>query len=249
MELVLFALWCFPVALAGGLVGLVLGNIRLPATLLAASSAAAGGGANLAISAISAATAASTHVRAGRVDWRLVAWMAPPSIAGAVLGGSLAGELPEAALLSAIAVVLVVSAIQLLVRKPRTRADGAAGEEPAIGAAVASGFGVGVLGGLVGLILGSLRMPALLQWVRLPVRTAVGTNVVVGFMVGVAGALAHLPNATPDLELIAVGGAASVPGALLGSRLTGRLSEEQLIRAIAVVLLVAAAGCVAQALR
>ena len=33
MELLAFAVWCFLVALAGGLVGLVLGNIRLPATL------------------------------------------------------------------------------------------------------------------------------------------------------------------------------------------------------------------------
>ena len=57
MELALFALWCFLVAAAGGLVGLVLGNIRLPATLLIASGAAAGAGANLAISAIAAAMA------------------------------------------------------------------------------------------------------------------------------------------------------------------------------------------------
>jgi uncharacterized membrane protein YfcA len=46
---------------------------------------------------------------------------------------------------------------------------------------------------------------------------------------------------------VVVGAAASMPGALLGSRLTGRLSEPQLIRAIAVVLLVAAGGCIAQA--
>jgi hypothetical protein len=44
MDMVLFAAWCFIVAFAGGLVGLVLGNIRLPATLLVATSPAAGGG-------------------------------------------------------------------------------------------------------------------------------------------------------------------------------------------------------------
>ena len=66
MELALFAAWCFLVALAGGLVGLVLGNLRLPATVFVASSAAAGGGANLAISAIAALTAATVHIRAGR---------------------------------------------------------------------------------------------------------------------------------------------------------------------------------------
>jgi hypothetical protein len=39
------ALWCFLTAVAGGLVGLVLGNIRLPVIVLAASSPAAGAGA------------------------------------------------------------------------------------------------------------------------------------------------------------------------------------------------------------
>jgi uncharacterized membrane protein YfcA len=70
------AVWCFVVALAGGLVGLVLGNIRLPVVLLAASSPAAGAGANIGISAVAAATASIAHVRAGRVNWRLFAYWA-----------------------------------------------------------------------------------------------------------------------------------------------------------------------------
>jgi hypothetical protein len=45
-------LWCFLTALAGGLVGLVLGNIRLPAVVLAASSPAAGAGVLRAVGAI-----------------------------------------------------------------------------------------------------------------------------------------------------------------------------------------------------
>ena len=36
MDLALYAIWCFVVAFAGGLVGLVLGNLRLPATLVVA---------------------------------------------------------------------------------------------------------------------------------------------------------------------------------------------------------------------
>ena len=74
-----------------------------------------------------------------------------------------------------------------------------------IPAAVASGAAIGLLGGIVGLILGSLRMPALLRLVgEVPLR-AVGTNVAIGFFVGVAGALGHLPNAAPDLAPLLVG--------------------------------------------
>lgn len=232
-------------ALAGGLVGLVLGNIRLPAVLLLAASPASGGGANIAISGIAAATASVTHVRAGRVNWRLVAWMGPPSIVGALVGGYLAGEVPEALLLVAIGAVLIYSGVDLLRRKVAPRGEG---DRLDIRAAVASGLVVGLLGGFVGLILGALRMPALLRLVGEVPSRAVGTNLVVGVMVGVAGLIGHLPNAAPDLDLLLVGAAASIPGALLGARLTGRLSEAQLIRAIAIVLIVAGAAAVVQAL-
>lgn len=255
MELTLFALWCFVVAAAGGLVGLVLGNIRLPATLLLASSAAAGGGANLLISAAAASAASVAHIRAGRVNWRLFMWMAPPSIAGAILGGYLAGVIDEDALLICIAAVLLYSGIDLLRWRPRSRppaADGDASVAPTTDAfdrraAVLSGALIGVLGGLVGLILGTLRMPALLRFVGEPARRAVGTNLTVGFCVGIAGALGHLPSVAPDWRLAAVGAAASVPGALIGARLTGRLSELALVRAISAVLLVAATVMALQA--
>ena len=216
MELALLAVWCFLVALGGGLVGLVLGNLRLPVVLLVASSPAAGAGANIAISAVAAATAAVAHIRAGRINWRLFWWMAPPSILGAVAGGYLSGVLPERTLLLAIAAVLLSSGIGMLrsgERPPRRR--GTEDEEHPgldIPVAVASGAAIGLLGGIVGLILGSLRMPALLRLVgEVPFR-AVGTNVAIGFFVGVAGALGHLPNAAPDVTPILVGGAASIPG-------------------------------------
>jgi len=249
VELVLLAVWCFVVALGGGLVGLVLGNLRLPVVLLIASSPAAGTGANIAISAVAAGTAAVAHLRAGRINWRLLGWMAPPSVLGAVAGGWLSGVLPTRALLLAIAAVLLASGLGMLREprgKPARRRHATDGLD--VPAAVASGAAIGLLGGIVGLILGSLRMPALLRLVgEVPAR-AVGTNVAVGFLVGIAGALGHLPSEAPDLTPIVVGGAASIPGALLGSRFTGRLSERQLIRAIGAVLLVAAAAMVVEAI-
>jgi hypothetical protein len=228
-------------------VGLVLGNIRLPAVLLLATSPAAGAGANIGISAVAAASASIAHLRAGRVNWRLFAWMAPPSIAGALLGGYVSGVLPGDVLLIAIALVLLYSGIELL-RKPeaKPRREGRDGLD--IPAAVLTGAAIGLLGGIVGLILGSLRVPALVRIVGEAPAKAVGTNVTIGFCVGVAGVIGHLPSDPPDWDVLAVGAAASIPGALLGSRLTGRLSDEALLRAIGVVLLIAAAAMVADAL-
>lgn len=245
MEYPAVALWCFVVALAGGLVGLVLGNLRLPVVLLAASSPGAGAGTNIAISAVAAGTASIAHIRAGRINWRLFAWMAPPSILGAVAGGYVSGKLAGDVLLAVIAAVLLVSGADLL--RGRRPPPARSGEDLDVRAAVLSGAVIGLLGGIVGLILGSLRMPALLRLVgEVPAR-AVGTNVAVGFWVGLAGLAGHLPSAGPDWGLLGVGAAASIPGALLGSRLTGRLSEAQLLRAIGAVLVVAGAACAAQA--
>ena len=249
LELIAFVAWCFAVALAGGLVGLVLGNIRLPLVLLLASSPATGAGANIGISGVAALAAAGVHVRAGRINWQLFGWMAPPSMVGAVVGGYISGVLPEAVLLGIIGALLLYFGIDLL--RPRRQAPRprAADEAPRldIRAAVVTGALIGVLGGLVGLILGSLRMPALLRYVgEVPAR-AVGTNLAVGVCVGAAGVIGHTPEGV-DWNLLGIGAAASVPGALLGARLTGRLSERQLLRAIGAVLVVAGCATIAQAL-
>jgi uncharacterized protein len=252
LELVLFCAWCFAVALAGGAVGLVLGNIRLPAVLLVTSSPAAGAGANIGISGVAAFAAAAAHIRAGRINWLLFAWMAPPSMAGAVAGGLVSGAIPDTALLIVIGLTLLYFGVDLLVKEWRAAPGGrTAGETPPghdldFRAAVVSGALIGLLGGLVGLILGALRMPALLRWVgELPHR-AVGTNLAVGFWVGVAGVVGHLPGGV-DWTALGAGAAASVPGALLGARLTGRMSERQLLRAIGAVLVVAGTATVVQA--
>jgi uncharacterized protein len=223
----------------------VLGNLRLPVIVLAASSPAAGAGANIGISAVAALAAAVTHVRAGRIDWRVFAWMTPPSIVGAIAGGLVSGAISGEVLLVAIGVTLIVFGIDLL-RPHRSRPPAGTGSESAP-AAVVSGLAIGLLGGFVGLILGSLRIGALLRFVGADAFRAVGTNVSVGFCLGVAGVLGHLSGGV-DWTLLAVGAAASVPGALLGSRLTGRLDEHQLLRAVGAVLVVAGAALTAQGL-
>jgi uncharacterized membrane protein YfcA len=149
-------------------------------------------------------------------------------------------------LLAAIAFVVLYGAVEVArYRRPSETRE--LGRRELLLNAAAIGFGVGVIGGIVGLILGSLRVPALLKIVgERPARVA-GTNLAVGFWVGVFGAIGHLPSDPPDWKLAGLGAAASIPGALIGARLTGRLSEIQLVRAIAGVLLVAGIATGAQA--
>lgn len=150
MDLLAVALWSFAVAVAGGVAGLVLGNLRLPVVLQFSSTAAAGAGANVAISAASALTASIAHWRGGRIDWRLFWLMAPPSLLGGIAGGLASGLLPQRLLLATIALVVLYGAVELT----RHRRRAAPAEAPSGGrwVAIAIAFAVGVLGGLVGLI-------------------------------------------------------------------------------------------------
>lgn len=227
-------IWCFLVALAGGLLGLVLGNIRLPVLLLVGANPAAAAGANIAISGLAAATASLAHIRARRVHWRLVAWMLPPSVAGAIGGAYAAGRLPAETLRIVIGSALLVFGIDLL--RPRRAPLPPPRDTPDLRAAVLAGAAIGVIGGLIGLILGTLRVPALIRWVGEDYLKAIGTNLVVGVAVGAAGLLGHLPTGV-NWTLLAVGAASSIPGALIGSHFTGRLSATALLRAIGVILL------------
>lgn len=227
------------------MLGLVLGTLRLPFVILATGSPLAAAGTNIAISAAAAGAGGLRHARDGRVDWRVVAWTGPPSVVGAVLGALLAGDVSEAMLYGLIAAVLVWSGVDLALRPiaPRPR------DRLRVGRGSGLAFAIGVLGGAVGVILGTLRMPALVRSVGLDVRRAAGTNLVVGFLLGVAGFATYAAGEGVDWEVLAAGLAGALPGGWLGARATGRISENALRLALGVVLVVVGAVFAVQAAR
>jgi uncharacterized protein len=149
---------------------------------------------------------------------------------------------PETALLAGIAAALLWNGVQLLFELgiPRRARD------PRVAAVVAGGI-IGLIGGAVGLILGTLRLPALLGRVGIPAARAVGTNLVVGFFLGVAGFVGHAVQREVEWPVLAVSVAAAVPGAWLGARLTGRMSERVLKRAIGAALVAVGAAIAIEA--
>jgi len=227
------------------MLGLVLGTLRLPFVILATGSPLAAAGTNIAISAATAGAGAVRHARGGRVDWRVVAWTAPPSVVGAVAGALIADDVSESLLYGLIAAVLVWSGIDLALRPiaPRPR------DHLRVGRGSGLAFLIGVLGGAVGVILGTLRMPTLVRSVGLDVRRAVGTNLVVGFLLGVAGFATYAAGEGVDWDVLAAGLAGALPGGWLGARATGRVSEDTLRLALGVVLAVVGTVFAVQAVR
>jgi uncharacterized membrane protein YfcA len=214
------------------MLGLVLGTLRLPLLVLATGSPLQAAGTNIAVSAAAAATGGLRHARERRVDWHVVRWTAPPSVAGAVVGALLADQVSENVLDAIIAAILVWSALDLALRPIRARPR----ERLRVVRGGALALGIGFLGGSIGVILGTLRMPALVRSVGLDVRRAAGTNLVVGFLLGLAAFVVHAASLRVDWVVLAAGMVGAMPGGWLGAKATGRFPEEALRFALGVVL-------------
>ncbi len=87
------------------------------------------------------------------------------------------------------------------------------------------GFGVGLLGGMVGLVLGSIRMPAMISILKLPPRIAIGTNLASSSVMGSVGVIGHLMNGNIDYVVLYAMGPPAMLGAFMGAKYTNRINE------------------------
>ena len=239
LSLVLLILATFGIGVVGSLAGLVLGNLRLP-LLLGFLAPAVAGGTNVTVSGAGAAAGVMTHLRGGRFDRQVFAIMAPPSVVGAVLGGFLSGLVPGTLLVLVVVIVVLEQGLELIWSDSRPAPTGLPRAEVPRNARwaallAAAGFGIGILGALIGLILGTVRLPAMLR-AGVNVRDAIATNLAVGAVVGLAALVGHLLGGTIDLLLAGLLVPAAVAGSVVGARLTGELSERSLRKVVGGVL-------------
>ncbi len=89
-------------------------------------------------------------------------------------------------------------------------------------------FGVGILGGFVGLALGTMRLPAMLLMGMAP-PIAGGTNILVSSLASLSGAIRHLREGRVDRRIVLVMGIPAFIGAFIGGFLSdfraGRLAS------------------------
>ncbi|MAF37527.1 MAG: hypothetical protein CL696_01365 [Chloroflexi bacterium] len=228
------------VGLLGGFVGLALGTMRLPAMLLMGMAAPTAGGTNILVSSISSIFGAIRHIREGRVNFKLVAIMGGPAFAGAFVGGFLGGRVSESLLLSAAGLLVLWQGVELRMRgRAVAAADDFLTEYSRKRIVLGGGMGltVGLLGGAVGLILGSIRLPALIRVLKVDPRIAAGTNLVIGFVMGSLGWVGHAIKGDVDYQLLILMGAGAAVGSYFGAKLTGKVDLATLIGAMGYVLL------------
>ncbi len=83
---------------------------------------------------------------------------------------------------------------------------------------------IGIIGGLVGLVLGSIRLPAIINILKTEPKIVVGTNMLISSVMGMAGFIGHLINNEVNFLYLIVLGPSAMIGGFLGAKYTNRLS-------------------------
>ena len=189
--------------------------------------------ASLAIVGATSLWAGVAHWRAGNVRPSAAGLFAVVGAVGASLGARLTPLVdPRHLLLGFAGLMIVVGAAML--RQP---GRGAKGEGSAAALALAA-LVVGVLTGFLGVGGGFLLVPALNLLGRLPIRTSIGTSLIVIFTNSAAGLATHLGQSHLAMVPILAFTAAAIIGAVLGQRL-GRAVSLGRLRSLFAVMVIA----------
>ncbi len=179
-----------------------------------------------------------SHARAGRVQWRTGLIFGAAGMTGAFIGGQVGSHLPGTLLLGAFSVMMGVTAVAMI--RGRKSIKSAHHKGLPVFRIIIDGLVVGLVTGLVGAGGGFLVVPALALLGGLPMPIAIATSLLVVSMksfAGFAGYALQFGNGSfvslnPETEinwsvtLIVTAGA--VIGALIGSRMVGKIHPDKL---------------------
>lgn len=230
----------------GLLIGMVVGSVGGGGAILALPVLVYGLGqpvgpastASLLVVAIAAGLGAGALARKGHVCWGLAAAFTPPAALGAILGTYANGQVsPKLLVLSFVPIMAVASAATWRRAGEAEDEDGLADCPPTDTRRVLlAGAGVGLLTGFFGVGGGFVIVPVLTLWLGVCFRRAVATSLVIITLTGLVALGSHLVASTDlDVPVTAALAFATGVGAILGTRVGGRLPQAALGRAFAVV--------------
>lgn len=236
--LVLELLIGFGIGLALGLLGGGGSILTVPALVyVAGQTPHAAVSTSLVIVGANSLLGASFHRAQGNLHWRVAALFGGAGMGMAYLAAQVSRWFSPALLLVAFAtLMLVIGGLMLFQPTPPAASAPARWRWPVV---LASGAGVGLITGILGVGGGFLIVPALVMLVGLPMAQAVGTSLIIITMNSVAGLLGHLGQ-TLDWTLTAIFVITGLAGTWAGARLAHRLPADVLRRAFAVFILVLA---------
>ena len=241
LSLAILGILGLAIGFVGGLVGLVLGVIRFPLILGTEVSASITAGTNIGISTLGALTAAIRHYRQHNIHLRIFVIMASTGAVGGFLGARVTKFVPVDLLFLIIGIIVSYEAY-VLISGSRKRNEYKIQNTKRNSTFIESciGFGIGFLGGVVGLVLGSIRMPAMISVLKMEPKVAVGTNLAAATIMGISALIGHLINNEVDYLTLGVMGSTAMIGGYIGAKYTGIFRPERLKLIIGFVLIIVA---------
>jgi uncharacterized protein len=235
-------LWLFAVALGtsmlGGMLGMASGIFIVPVlTMFGRIDMHTAVGASL-VSVIACSCASAAPFLKGLTNIRLAILLETATTSGALCGVFLAGWIPTQYLFLLFALILLLSAQQMLARR-KDRGDASSVQRLPLGMTLM--YGAGLISALLGIGSGVLKIPAMDTALRLPIKVSSATS---NFMIGVtaaASAAAYFARGEIVTSVAAPVALGSVVGAVLGARILMNVPNEKLHLMFIVILVILAA--------
>lgn len=236
LVLVGISLVSFVLSYVGASVGLVLGQVRVMLLVYVLGNVAVGTSTSLAISTCGTLAGIVPHLRGKRISFTLLLTVGIPSAVAAHVFARYATKADPHFVKMCIAATVLFAGVELLRGNKRDSTASGQRLEPrfsrpvSFGLEILVGVVLGAISGLVGLLLGSLRLPAMVRIARVEPSVAVGTNMAIGALTGIAGGFGATLHGDVDLTTFAIVTPLTLVGAHLGARKAGTVDRATLLR-------------------
>ncbi len=188
----------------------------------------------------SAITGTARYVKEGLILWKVVAITAPAGIVAAVVGSSLADDVPgEGHLLMVLTALLLGYTALRMARRPKqvgpaeTVAPIKSAGESHPATLVAVGILAGLMSGLLGIGGGVVMVPGFTELGKLPLKTAIATSLACVAIFAIPSTITHALNDNIDWRIALFLTIGVIPGARLGAAAAVKASDEGLRKAVA----------------
>lgn len=179
------------------------------------------------------------HRAYGNVSRDLVLLMGPPAAIASLAGAYLSRDISDRVLLAIFAAFSLIGAILLLL--PVESQDvGARDVRVNVPLAVGLAIFIGAFGGMVGIGAIAFILAALVYFLRVPPRVAIGTSLGIGLFGAIAALVGKAATEQIDPKLAAIVVLAAVVASPIGAWVSVRTRTHVLLRVLAVIVALAA---------
>ena len=199
VQIILLMIFTGIVGYIGGLVGMPLGPVRLFFFLILGIPPLVAIGTNLAVSFISVISVIGPHIKKSNIDYKIALYFGGFALLGSFIGGLMSENAPLEILIWLIVFFLFISAL-LIVKNVHFKKQNIQTTLKAkffhnnfskYAFSNLLGMLIGILGGATGLVLGALRYPILINYLKISARKTAGTNSMINLFAAIFGFSGH----------------------------------------------------------